>query len=438
MAASRPRQLHLNANIFPSGRHAAAWRRHAAPPWPTDFDHLAAIGRAAEQATFDAIFLSDQPGLDPSAVDRPWLALDPLVAWTAVARETRHIGLVATASTTFEHPYNLARRYASLAHASGGRAAWNIVTTHHAGVAGNFGLRELPDHARRYARAEEFVDIVTRLWDSWEPGAIAADPAAPQYLDLAKVHPVAFHGEFFDVQGRFGVPPAPGGRPVLFQAGDSSESRDLGARWADALFVVARTLADGQALRRDIDERARRFGRDPSKVLIMPGLLTVLGDTEGAAWRDKEALDAQLDLTAEQRRLAALFGVPPERVPLDQPLAADLLDGAWTQSKTRGFAAGLLSEALAKGWTARQAIAHNPGGHRALIGTPEQVADDLARWFTEGAADGFNINFDTYPDDLTIFGEQVVPLLRRRGIFREAYEGTTLRGHLGLDASDGA
>ncbi|MFT4190735.1 MAG: NtaA/DmoA family FMN-dependent monooxygenase [Comamonas sp.] len=433
MSSPRPRQLHLNANIFPTGSHSAAWRQYATPPWPTDVEHLVAIGRAAEQATFDAIFLSDQPGLDPHAVERPWLALDPLVAWAAVARETRHIGLVATASTTFEHPYNLARRYASLAHVSGGRAAWNIVTTHHAGVAGNFGLRELPEHARRYARAGEFVDIVTRLWDSWAPGAIASDPAAPQYLDLAKVPPVAFRGEFFEVEGRFGVPPAPGGRPVLFQAGDSSESRDLGARWADALFVVARTLADGLALRRDVDERARRFGRDPARILILPGLLTVLGDTEAAAWRNKEALDAQLDLAAEQRRLAAVFGVPPERVPLDQPLAADLLDGPWTQTRTRGFAAGLLSEALEKGWTARQAIAHKPGGHRVVVGSAEQVADDIAHWFATGAADGFNINFDRYPDDVTLFGEQVVPLLRRRGIFRQGYEGTTLRGHLGLE-----
>ncbi|SHE33100.1 FMN-dependent oxidoreductase, nitrilotriacetate monooxygenase family [Lampropedia hyalina DSM 16112] len=433
MPAIPPRQLHLNANVFATGRHSTGWRQHTPPVWPSDIDHFIAIARAAEAATFDAIFFSDQPGLAPNASERPWTALDPVILQTALARETTHIGLVATASTTFEQPYSLARRFASLAHASGGRAAWNIVTTHHAGVAGNYGLSELPEHATRYARAEEFVALVKQLWASWESGAISADVASEKYLDLAKVHPVSHQGEFFAHEGRFPVPPAPGGRPMLFQAGDSSASRDLGARHADALFTVQRTLADGLDFRRDVNERARRFGRDPSDLLVLPGLLVVLGDTEQAAHHNKEALDAQLDIVSEHQKLARLFGVEPGQLPLDEPFPSKLnLLEDWKSPQTKGFAAGLLHEAQANGWTVRQAIARNPGGHRVVIGAPEQIADDIEQWFREGAADGFNLNFDLYPDHLVTFGEQVVPLLRQRGLFRSAYEGRTLHQHLGL------
>lgn len=431
MSAKPPRQLHLNANIIAAGRHAAGWRQHTPPILPSDVGHFIAIAKAAEAATFDAIFFSDQPGLAPDAIERPWTSLDPTILLAALARETRHLGLVATASTTLEQPYNLARRFASLAHVSGGRVAWNIVTTHHAGVAGNHGLVALPEHAARYARADEFVDLVKRLWASWETGAIQANVETGEYLDLGKIQPVSYQGEFFSHEGRFNVPPPPGGRPVLFQAGDSQASRNLGARHADALFTVQRTLADGQAFRRDLHERARHFGRDPADLRILPGLLVVLGDTEQAAHRNKEALDAQLDITREHQKLARLFGVGIERLPLDEPLPDGLLRD-WSLTQTQGFAAGLINEAHANGWTVRQAIARNPGGHRVVIGTPEQVADDLELWFDEGAADGFNLNFEVYPGDLVTFAEQVVPLLRQRGIFRSAYDGSTLHQHLGL------
>ncbi|WP_241014685.1 NtaA/DmoA family FMN-dependent monooxygenase [Burkholderia sp. Ac-20379] len=432
----RPRQLHLNANVIPGGRHTAGWRTQSPPPRADDIAHLIEIAQLAELGTFDAIFFADQASLDPSAPERPWNAFDPVVALAAIARETQRIGLVATASTTFEHPYTIARRFASLDHVSGGRAAWNIVTTHHAGVAGNYGLEALPAHADRYARAEEFVEVVEKLWRSWDAEAIVADAETGRYLDMARVHRIDHAGPAFSVRGPLNVPRTPQGEPVRFQAGDSDASRALGARFADALFTVQRTFDGACAFRRDIHERAARAGRDPSRLRVLPGLLTVIGATEEDAWRRKRDLDGRLDIEAERVKLANLFGVAPERLPLDAPIAADVLTemlAGWNRPQTRGFAENLLREALAKRWTPRDAIARNPGGHRQLVGTPEQIADDIVAWFEGGAADGFNLNFDVYPASLQAFVDEVVPLLRRRGVFREAYAGATLRSHLGLD-----
>jgi FMN-dependent oxidoreductase (nitrilotriacetate monooxygenase family) len=428
---SGPRQLHLNANIVPSGRHGAAWRLQTPAPRPGDIGHLIGIARAAERGTFDAIFFADQAALDPAAPHRPWNALDPTLVHAAIARETTHLGLVATASTTFEHPYTVARRFASLDHISGGRAAWNIVTTHHAGVAGNYGLDALPRHDARYTRAHEFVDVVRKLWRSWDDDALRVDADTGRYLDTTKVRAIDHRGAEFDVRGPLNVPRTPQGEPVLFQAGDSDASRTLGARFADALFTVQRTLADAQAFRRDVHARAGRFGRDPSKLLVLPGLLPVIGASEADAWQRRRELDDLLDIDREHGRLAALFNVPVERLPLDQRLPADLLDD-WTGTQTKGFAENLLREAVKEGWTVRETIRRNPGGHRVIAGAPEQIADDIGNWFEGRAADGFNLNFDAYPSDLEAFVEHVVPLLRRRGIFRREYTGATLREHLGL------
>jgi FMN-dependent oxidoreductase (nitrilotriacetate monooxygenase family) len=426
------RQLHLNANIVPSGRHAAAWRLQTPAPHPANIDHLVTIARLAERGTFDAIFFADQAALDPAAPRRPWNALDPTLVHAALARETTHLGLVATASTTFEHPYTVARRFASLDHISGGRAAWNIVTTHHAGVAGNYGLDVLPAHDVRYERAHEFVDVVRKLWRSWDDDALVIDAKTGRYADLTKVHTIDHAGPEFDVRGPLNVPRTPQGEPVLFQAGDSDASRALGARFADALFTVQRTFSDAQTFRRDVHGRAEALGRDPSKLLVLPGLLPVIGATEEDAWRRKREMDELLDVADEHARLAGLFGVKTERLPLDQTFPCDLLDD-WNGTQTKGFAENLLREAVKEGWTVRETIWRNPGGHRVIAGSPEQIATEIAKWFEGQAADGFNLNFDSYPSGLEVFVEHVVPLLRQRGIFRHGYEGTTLRANLGLN-----
>jgi FMN-dependent oxidoreductase (nitrilotriacetate monooxygenase family) len=273
--------------------------------------------------------------------------------------------------------------------------------------------------------------VVRKLWRSWDDDALLLDQPSGRYLDTAKVRTIDHAGAAFTVRGPLNVPRTPQGEPVLFQAGDSDASRTLGARFADALFTVQRTFADAQAFRRDVHARAERFGRDPSKLLVLPGLLPVIGATEQDAWRRKRELDDLLDMEHEHRRLASLFGVDAERLPLDQPFPSNLLED-WNSTQTKGFAENLLREALKEGWTVRETLWRNPGGHRVVAGAPEQIAGNIAAWFEGHAADGFNLNFDAYPSGLEAFVEHVVPLLRRRGIFRHDYESTTLRGNLGI------
>ncbi|KRE06917.1 monooxygenase [Bosea sp. Root381] len=427
------RKLHLNANVIPSGRHNAAWRLQERPELVVDIGHFLEIARIAERGTFDAVFFADHPALDESAAFRPWPALDPTILLTAMAGATSHVGLVATTSTTFDHPYHVARRFASLDHVSGGRAAWNIVTTQHNAAAGNFGYDNLPAHQDRYRRAEEFVEVVVKLWDSWSAGAIVADPATGRYVDLARTRKIDHVGELFSVRGPLQVPPTPQGRPVIVQAGDSDASQRLGARWADALFTIQRTIEGGRDFYARVKELARGFGRDPETLIVLPGLYPVIGSTEAEARARKRAMDDLLDIEEEQAKLAVRFGVDPERLPLDRELPEDILDNI-SPHVTRGFVENIVREARRERLTVREVLGRNPlGGHRLVVGTPGQIADDMALWFGTGAADGFNLNMDAYPSGLELFVDHVVPELRRRNLFRTEYAGRTLRDHLGLD-----
>lgn len=426
------RKLHLNANVIPSGRHNAAWRLQERPDSVVDIEGFLEIARIAERGTFDAVFFADQPALDDSAAFRPWQALDPTILLTAMAGATSHVGLVATTSTTFDHPYHVARRFASLDHVSGGRAAWNIVTTQHNAAAGNFGLVDLPPHQDRYRRAEEFVEVVVRLWDSWGQGALVADPATGRYVDLSRTRRIDHVGELFSVRGPLQVPPTPQGRPVIVQAGDSDSSQKLGARWADALFTIQRTIEGGRDFYARVKTLAEGFGRDPQNLIVLPGLYPVVGSTEAEARARKREMDDLLDVEDERLKLAARFGIAPERLPLDRELPEDILDNI-SPHVTRGFVENIVREARRDRLTVRDILGRNPlGGHRLVIGTPEQIADDMELWFTTGAADGFNLNMDAYPTGLSLFVDHVVPELRRRNLFRTEYAGRTLRDHLGL------
>ncbi len=432
-AKRKMRQLHLNANVIPSGRHDAAWRLLDRPEAIADMDAYLEIARIAERGTFDALFFADHLDLIPSAANRPVQSLDPVVMLTAMAGVTSRIGLVATASTTYDHPYNLARRFASFDHATRGRAAWNIVTSMSDGAARLFGEDRLPPHDERYQRADEFVDVVTRLWDSWDDDAVVADTATGRYIDFDKVHPIAHAGGYFRVSGALNVPRAPQGRPVVVQAGASASSRRLGARWADALFTVQRTVESGRAFYAEVKSLARTFGRDPDHLLVLPGLYVVVGSTEAEARARKADMDALLDIQMEHLSFARRFGVEPADIPLDQPLPDDLLQRAQPGATSRGFIEAIVDEARAGNLDVREILTRNAlGGHRLIVGTPEQVADDMELWFTTGAADGFNLNLDSYPSGLTLFVDHVVPELRRRGLFRTEYTGSTLRDHLGL------
>ncbi|WP_243794669.1 LLM class flavin-dependent oxidoreductase [Saccharopolyspora gloriosae] len=425
------RQLHLGVNMYNAGIHVSAWRKQEDPFSYLDVDFYRDIARIAERGTLDAVFLADIPGLREDARARPTLGLEPTVLLTGVAAATERIGLVATASTTFNDPYNIARRFSTLDHVSRGRAAWNAVTTYDPTVAPNFGLPELPEHHDRYGRAEEFVDVVRKLWDSWEDGALVGDQAG-DLADPDRIHAVEHRGEHFSVRGPLPLPRSPQGRPVLVQAGGSEHGKRLAARTADAVFAAQTTFDEGRRFYAEMKQRARDFGRNPDALKILPGLCTVIAATEAEA----KARKAELDELGGQQwaigKLAANLGVPVDQLELDAPVPEHLLRGLDEKPGSRGFAKAVADYARADGLTVRELALLGGGGHRYAIGTPEQIADTIEHWFRNGAADGFNLMPDVLPSGLETFVDHVVPELRRRGLFRTEYTGTTLREHLGL------
>jgi N-acetyl-S-(2-succino)cysteine monooxygenase len=345
---------------------------------------------------------------------------------------TERIGLIATASTTYNEPYELARRFASLDHISHGRVGWNIVTTASADAARNFGLEDHALHHVRYQRADEFLDVVTKLWDSWEDDAALGDKDAGLFADAARIHRIDHRGSFFTVAGPLDVPRSPQGWPLLVQAGSSDDGRAFAGRHAEAVFTAQRTLAEGQSFYADVKRQAALSGRSPGEILILPGIVPVIGSTEAEARAREQLFDDQIIPAYRLRQLSKLFGVDLTSVDLDAPLpevpAQDEIEG----SKSRS---ALVAElARRERLTVRELLARLGGGrgHRSFTGTPEQLADDLEQWFTGGAADGFNVMAPALPGDLETFIEHVIPILRDRGLFRTAYEGVTLRGHYGL------
>lgn len=425
------RQLHLNTNATNVGRHPAGWRTLADPRAGIDVNFYREIAVLAERGKFDAVFLSDTLSLKGHA-HGPSQALEPTVLLTALAGATRHIGLIGTASTTFNDPFNLARRFSSLDHISGGRAAWNVVTTYDASAAANFSLDTALSKAERYTRAGEFVDVVNQLWDSWEDDAFVADAATGRYADVSKVHAIAHRGRYFSVQGPLNLPRSPQGRPVLVQAGSSEEGRALAARTADAVFTAQTTLPSAQHFYADMKARTRATGRHPDHIHILPGLLPVIGGTVAEARRHKAELDALIHTDREVARLAGLLGLQSDDLQIDQPLPYALIAKVVRSDLSQGFVDATLHLAQSENYTVRDLLDRNPGAHRIIVGTPEQVADDIALWFEHRGADGFNLNADVFPSGLAAVVDHVVPLLQKRGIFRLDYEGPTLRDHFNL------
>ncbi|MEU4343718.1 LLM class flavin-dependent oxidoreductase [Nocardia sp. NPDC023852] len=431
-----PRQLSLNAFIYPSGHHEAAWRHSSSRPERIyDVAYYQEIGRTAEAAKFDAVFFADGPALRTNVKHNAASGLEPITLLTAIATATTHLGLIATASTTYYEPYNLARLFSTLDHLSGGRAGWNIVTTGTDLAAANFGLDKHPGHAERYARAREFVDAVVALWDSWEDDAIVLDQAAGVYADTDKIHPIDFAGEHLRVRGPFNAPRTPQGYPVLVQAGASNEGRAFAGKYAEAIFTAHQRLSDAQAFYADIKARAQGSGRDPEHVKILPGISPFIADTEAAAERLEREFN---ELTVPEyglSQLEGIVGISLRHLPLDEPIPVELFDSAGEvtdngQSRLQ-VVAGIVHRERP---TVRRLLHRLAGarGHRVFAGTPEQVADTIEEWFRNGAADGFNVMPPYYPGGLEVFAETVVPILQERGLFRTEYTGTTLRDHFGL------
>ena len=426
------RTLHLNVNLLHSGVYPSAWRLpDSRPDAFVDIDHFVRVARVAERGKLDAIFLADTPAINDRIDYRPFNALEPTVVLASVAAATSHVGLVATASTTYNEPYNLARRFASLDMVSRGRAGWNVVTTADAAAGRNFGFAGASEHGARYARAREFTELVHALWDSWEDDAFVGDKAGGRFVDTGKVHAIRHRGAHYAVEGPLTVPRSPQGRPVTFQAGGSEDGRELAAATADAVFSLAQTVADGAAYARDLRARAARYGRAPDALVILLGLATVIGSTEAEARRRQDALWNLVPVEYSLARLAGTLRIDPARLDLDRPLPDPL---PLPPDANHTMFLGTVALARRDGLTVRQLLRALGGGvgHRIVAGTPEAIADDIEAWFRAGAADGFNLMPDVLPDGLETFVDAVVPILQRRGLFRRDYAGATLRDHLGL------
>jgi FMN-dependent oxidoreductase (nitrilotriacetate monooxygenase family) len=426
------RQLHLNVNLLHSGVYASAWRQPESDPAAFfDVGHYVRVAQIAERGKLDAIFLADTPAVTDRIDYRPFLSMEPTIVLATVAAATSHIGLIATASTTYNEPYNIARRFATLDHASGGRAGWNVVTTADAAASRNFGLPGVPEHKTRYDRAKEFADVVHALWDSWEDDAFVGDKASARFVDVTKVHPIRHRGTYYSVEGPLNVPRSPQGRPVTVQAGGSNDGRDLAAATADAVFTLAQSIEEGAAYAHDLRGRAIAIGRPAQSIVILPGLATVIGSTEAEAKQRQDELWNLVPIEYSLARLAGTLQISPDQLELDKPLPDPLPLPA---NANQTMFHGTVNLARRGNLTVRQLLRALGGGvgHRIIVGTPEFIADDIEAWFKAGAADGFNLMPDVLPTGLEVFVDTVVPILQKRGLFRTDYEGKTLRDHFGL------
>ncbi len=430
--------MRLAAFLYPTGYHVAAWRH---PEVPSDagvnFSHYAEIARVAERGKFDFIFLADSVGMsgsDLAAMSRTAIRyvaqFEPLTLLSALAAITTRIGLVASATTTYNEPYHLARKLASLDHISGGRAGWNLVTSQNQAEAFNFGLAAHPSHAERYDRAREFVEVVTGLWDSWEDDAFPRDKQSGLYFDPSKLHVLEHNGRYFRVKGPLNVPRTPQGHPVLVQAGSSEAGKRLAADIAEVVFTAQQSLTGAQSFYADLRQRLADRGRPDDSLYIMAGVFPFVGRTEQEAYEKHEELQSLIDPIVGVSLLATqLGGVDLSSYPLDGPLPQ--LPETDAGKSRREL---LLELARAEQLTIRALSLRVAGGrgHWQIVGTPERVADELEEWFTNAGADGFIVMPPTLPGGLEDFVELVIPELQRRGLVRDEYEGHTLREHLGL------
>ncbi|ADB29316.1 monooxygenase [Kribbella flavida DSM 17836] len=433
------KQLHLNAFLMSTGHHEASWRLPESNPLAnTDVEHYRELARIAERGKFDSVFFADSPVLFSDVGRRPAGSLEPTVLLTAIAAVTSRIGLIATASTTYNEPFNLARRFASVDHVSAGRAGWNVVTTAGPEAAKNFNLADQPAHAERYERAAEFLEVSFKLWDSWQDDATLADKESGVWGENAHVRPIEHVGRHFQVRGPLNLPRSPQGYPLIVQAGSSEDGKGLAARYAEAVFTAQQTLADAQAFYSDLKARTAALGRNPDGLKILPGIVPVIGATEAEALALERELDELIKPEYAREQLARTLRVKPEDLPFDRQLPADLPDEDEIEGAKSRYTL-IVTLARREQLTVRELIGRLGGGrgHRTFSGTPEQVADAIQEWFDAGAADGFNIMPAVLPSGLVAFADHVVPLLQQRGLFRTEYTGTTLRDHYGLPRPSG-
>jgi len=430
MTSTSPRQLKLGAILSGVGSNQNEWRHPDLPSDASiDIGWFIAQARKAEAAKFDLVFIVDSPFVTPDTAPHFLNRLEPLTLLSALAVSTSHIGLVGTLTTSFNEPFNVARQFASLDLISKGRAGWNVVTTGLEGAAGNYSRDAHFEHGLRYRRAAEHVAVVQGLWDSYEDDAFPADKERGVFLDKSRQHRLDHKGEFFSVTGPLNISRSRQGLPVIFQAGDSNQGRDLGASISEGIYTNAESIEEAQEFYRDIKQRAAALGRNPDHISILPGLIPVIADTDEEAQQRDEAARGKLDLAKALVQLGRPFNYHDfAQYELDAPFP-DV--SHVTLNSYKGHAERILRIVKAENLTLREAAWRFAARKSPFVGSAETVAREIERWFVEGAADGFNFRVSN-PTDFALFTDRVVPLLQARGLFRSEYEHSTLRGHLGL------
>ncbi|MDQ0881905.1 LLM class flavin-dependent oxidoreductase [Peribacillus sp. V2I11] len=431
----KKKTVKLGVFLAGTGHHVASWRHpNANPKANMNIDYFKGLAQTAEKGLFDLLFLADSLSVAKDSHPNILTRFEPLTLLSYLASATSNIGLVSTASTTYEEPFNVARKFASLDHITSGRAGWNVVTTSLASTAVNFNKSEHLEHGLRYKRATEFVEVTKKLWDSWEDDTLVIDKETGQFIDECKFHEINHQGEFFSVKGPLNISRSPQGHPVIVQAGSSGDGQLLAAKHAEIVFTAQENKEDAISFYHELKGQLAAFNREKSSLSIMPGLFPIVGQTEKEAQEKYEALQELIIPEIGLAVMGRYFGnVDFSNIPLDTPFAdislPDNVDSI--QSKYDLIVKRATNENL----TLRQTYQWVAGsrGHHIAIGTPTQIADKIEDWVNGNAADGFNIMPALLPDSLTDFVELVVPELQSKGIFRTKYESNTLRGNLGLD-----
>ncbi|MFE3824264.1 NtaA/DmoA family FMN-dependent monooxygenase [Streptomyces sp. NPDC059092] len=412
------------------GNQPGAWRLPGADPSSyVDMDAMVRHAQAAERGKLQFLFLADTPVLDVDLTHQPtMMPLDPIVVMASIARETSRIGMIATASTTFNEAYNLARQFKALDVMSHGRIGWNAVTTSNPAAAENFGA-PIPPRAEKYARAHEMIQLVEALWGSWAKDALIADVESGVYADASKIQPVNLQGQHVASRGPLPIPPSEQGQPVIFQAGGGAAGLEIAARYANGVYANPYDIEASRAHRRTLRAAAVQAGRGADAVKLFPGLMPTVGATKEGALARRRRLDESIDLDQRVRYLGAMIGLPLNGADIDKPVPQPMLKRAVAnRSDPRS---GHALKIVREGWTLRDVIAHGViDYHPVVADTPEKIADHMQEWFEAGACDGFSLEIDAFHDGIDAFVDGVVPILQERGLFHLDYEGPTLRDHL--------
>lgn len=428
-------EMKLGMFYWPCGHHIAAWRHpDGIPDSGSNLPHIIELAQLAERGLFDMFFMADSVSfwrgeLDAMTHDSYGTWIEPFTLMGSLAQHTTNLGVVCTATTTYDEPYSLARRFASLDLVSGGRAGWNLVTSGNKAEADSFGLAEHMEKAQRYKRAREFAHVVRGLWNSWGDGVFIRNQSSGIYFDKEKLHTLDHEGEFFKVKGPINVPPSPQGEPVMVQAGASGDGRELAAETAEVIFGAQQTFEGAQEFYNDVKQRMLAYGRHPDSLKVMPGLLVCVAETHDEAVKKYDQLQDLIDPVTGLQLLSKRLDYDLSGYPIDGPLP-DI-----PRNKTSSTRVDLFIEiAHRENLTIKDLYRRVAGarGHYEVVGSPIEVVDMMERWVAGGACDGFNIMPPVFPSSLHEFVELVIPELQRRGLFRTSYSGTTLRENLDL------